>query len=187
MRIVHYCLLLAVLFLLGTSFQCTKCQKGERLLEGTRPWLPLKGKTQLTFSDEAGVESIFKIKVVDTIQTYSNVECSAQYRSERIETVLYLNAAGTDSIFVQLGPPNSVCLHAASGDTLYMSTCRFFNAPASLAVVPLTNYDIAGRTYPDVRVFLANEGNNKSTDSIVLAKGFGIAAFKYKNRNYRLK
>jgi hypothetical protein len=147
----------------------------------------LKGRTQLTFSDEVGVESIFKIKAIDTIQTYNNLECSVQYRSERIETALYLNATRTDSMWVQLGPPPSVCLHAASDDTHYMSVCRFFNSPANPTVVPLTNYEIAGRIYPEVRLFLANEGNSKSTDSIVLAKGFGIVAFKYKNRNYRLK
>ncbi len=107
-----------------------------------------------------------------------------QNRSERIEVSLYLNPAQTDSIWVQLGPPSSVSLHADSGDTLYMSTTRFFNQPANNVVIPILSYKAGGKTYEEVRLFKANEGNNKSTDSIVLAKGFGIVAFKYKNRNY---
>jgi hypothetical protein len=187
MRTIQKYLLIAFALVVVTAFQCEKCFEGTNLLKGTRPWLPLKGRTQLNFIDRNGTETNFKVRVIDTIQTYDNMECSSKYRVERIELSIYLNTAQTDSIWAQLGAPRDVCLHANSGDTLYMSTCRFINAPAIDVVKPFTNYQVGGRVYADVRLFLANEGNNKSTDSIVLARDFGVVAFKYKGNNYLLK
>ena len=184
MKLSHSILLLLSIFLLTTSFQCDKCHEGDFKLKGTRVWLPLKGQTQMTFIDELGSVLNFQIKVIDTLQTYNNNECSSQFRSESIVLTLYLNSTQTDSIWVQLGPPMSVSLHASSTDTLYMSSGRFFNSPPSNVVIPLSNYKVGGKLYNEVILFKANEGNNKSTDSIVLAKDFGVVAFKYKSRNY---
>ena len=187
MKEIKTVLFLLLIFILCTSTQCRKCFKGDMLLNGTRRWLPLKGKTELTFKDSLGIEKQFELKVLDTLQTYPNEDCFDTYRSERIEVILYLNFAKTDSIFVQLGPPSSICLHATSNRILYMSSCRFLNTAGNEYVMPLYNYKVGGRTYSEVRLFMANPGFDKSLDSIVIAKDYGIVGYKYDYKNYSLK
>jgi hypothetical protein len=169
------------------SFQCERCFKGEYRLKGTRAWLPLKGQSKLTFKDDTGAEKDFQISVVDTLEAYMNNECATTYKSERVDLSLYLNVSKTDSIAVLLGPPSSICLVAEANKESYMSTCRFFNTESSTAMMAFSNYKVGNRTYADVRLFQANEGNDKAIDSIVLAKDHGIVAFKYNNQNFTLK
>lgn len=187
MSIMRVQIVLLLVFFIVSSFQCDKCIEKDRFIGEDRIWIPLEGFRQVPFLDEAGNEVKFDMNVTDTIGTFNNEDCSATFRSQSAELVLYLDVNRTDSISVLLGPASSICMLGTSGNILYMSTCRFLSTQTGRSMIHLEDYKVGARIYRHVRLFLANEGNDKSLDSVFLARSSGVVGFKYKNTNYVLK
>ena len=106
---------LLIIFCMTTALQCEKeCKSGEYRLDASRDWLPLKGKTQLTFLDNSGSINNFKLNVNDTVETNVNPDCTIIYES--INAALFLNPLGTDLIVLSLNPPNSFVVSGSNGN-----------------------------------------------------------------------
>ncbi len=172
---------------LTSSFQCQKCGTGTLRLDGTKSWLPLKGKTQLTFLDDGGVLTNFQLKVIDTTETALN-DCEEAFRYEYIRVTLYLNQALTDSIHFSLASSGWLCMQAWSNNNPNVSMCNVFGQTKEARVAKrLSNFPVGNRTYAEAILLLSSPALTNNIDSIVIANGTGIVGFKYANKIYALQ
>lgn len=170
-----------------TSFQCNYCQKKPLLLGSTKSWFPLKGKTGLTFLDNAGYAHIFDMKVTDTTEIRPD-ECGNSYQYQYINASLYLNADKTDSIYFNLTPSDYLCIQVISDSVYNVSLCDVFeNANHRSTANRMSNRTIGNNAYKDVILIVHNSGFPDNIDSIFIADNAGIVGFKYQEMNYSLR
>ena len=183
-----YTLGIIVGYLLLTSSKCNKCVKGPLVLDSTRTWLPLKGKTLLTFADNTGSMHQFRLRVTDTTETEMNT-CGELFSYEYIRATLFLNPAATDSIYFNLSTPGWICMNAVSNNITYVSMCDVIGqTKESRLAKKFSNYTLGSRTYPEAILLLATPGSsNNQIDSIVIADNTGIVGFKYGASKYTLQ
>jgi len=178
---------LLLIFCMTTAFQCEKeCKSGEYRLDASRSWLPLKGKTQLTFLDNAGIISNFNLNVYDTVETNVKPDCTIIYES--INVFLFLNPPLSDVITLRLNPPNSLVVSGSSGNNPGFHMRDVFQKAREGSVAKrLSNYTIGGRTYGEVILMLNSVGNSNSIDSVFIANNVGIVGFKHMGKKYSLQ
>ncbi len=176
-----------LIFCMITAFQCEKeCKSGEYRLDASRSWLPLKGKTQLTFLDNAGNINNFNLNVSDTVETNVNPDCTIIYES--INVALFLNPPGTDLIALRLNPPNSFVVSGSNGNNPGFHMNNVFQKARDGSVAKrLNNSTIGSRTYAEVILLLNSAGNSNSIDSVFIANNVGIVGFKYLGKKYSLQ
>jgi len=178
---------LLFLYCLTTSLQCDNCSIRALRLDATKSWLPLKGKTQLSFLDNAGTVSIFRLSVVDTTEIATN-DCGEAYQYEYITTALYLNQPVTDSIRFILASGGWMCASAVTGSNPNFSMCNVFGqAKEGTIAQRLNNHRIGNTTYKKVILLRHNPGFSNSIDSVYIANQFGIVGFNYFNTKYSLQ
>jgi hypothetical protein len=181
-------LFLSLLYCLTTSLQCNKCHTGDLHLDATKSWFPLKGKTQLTFRDDAGNSTDLKLHVVDTTEIATNPDCGTSYRYEYITTSLYLNPAKSDSIFFSLASNGWLCMNATTGNNQNIVMCNVFGqTKEGIIARRLYNQTIGSRTYAETILLLHNQGFSDNIDSVFIANNAGIVGFKYATRRYSLQ
>jgi len=183
-------LFLLFLFTTLTSVQCEKCKKGDRKLDESRIWLPLKGKSELTFLDTSKQSKNFALHVIDTLQVYTDSMCNLMHKVEYIQVSLYLNTQKTDSIFIQLSPPSSLFVRASTDTSFNMAISGFLTGYAGSHgnfQNRLYDYNNGNRIYNEVLLINHAEGYSDSIDSLLLAKGAGIIGFNYLGQKYILK
>ncbi|MEJ7821740.1 MAG: hypothetical protein WKF85_05420 [Chitinophagaceae bacterium] len=106
-----------LIFCLTTSLQCEKeCKLSESRFDTSKSWLPLKGKTQLPFLDNAGNLTNFSLQVMDTVREWVNPDCSATMISEYIGVALLLNPPDRDVIAFSFNPPNFLVVTGANSN-----------------------------------------------------------------------
>lgn len=178
---------LLLIFCITTAFRCQKeCKSGEYRLDASRSWLPLKGKTQLTFLDNAGNTNHFNLNVYDTVEKNVDEDCTIIYES--INAILFLNSPGSDVIALRLNPPNSFVASGSNGnDPGFNMRDVFQKAREGSVAKHLSNYTIGGRNYEEVILMLNGVGNSNSIDSVFIANNVGIVGFKYMGKKYSLK
>lgn len=169
---------------------CVKCRSGDLHLDNSRSWLPLKGKTQLTFLDEAGQSKNFQLHVIDTLQTYLDSSCNLSHRVEYIQVSLYLNIQKTDSIFMQLASPSSLSIRAFTDTSFNMGIggdLTGYGGSHGNFQDRLYNFNNGNKTYGEVLLIKHAEGYSDSIDSLFLANGTGVIGFKYFHKKYILQ
>lgn len=169
---------------------CAKCTRGDYHLDSSRRWLPLKGKTQLTFLNKTGQPQNFQMHVIDTLQSYTDSACGLLHKVEYIQVSLYLNTQKTDSIFIQLSPPSSLFIRASTGTNFNIGIGGFLNGYAGSHgnfKDRLYNFNNGNKTYNEVLLINHAEGSSDSIDSLLLANGTGIIGFNYFNEKYILQ
>jgi hypothetical protein len=183
------CVLL-IAFSLTTGMQCEKneCESGEFRLDVSRSWLPLKGKTFMTFSDAAGNLTNFNLQVYDSVHTSIDPDCGATTIVESIYCVLYLTTSNNPIIQASLNPPNSLLVSALNGtDPVLRVKDVFAKANAGIVAKRLTNHVIGNKTYQEVILIFQNPKTSNPIDSIFLANNNGIAGFSYLGKKYSLQ
>jgi hypothetical protein len=181
--------LLTLLFVycLTTSLQCDKCNTGIIRLDETKSWLPLKGRTQLSFIDNSGTSTSFKLKVVDTTELVIN-ECGGTYGVEYITTTLFLNQNMKDSIHFSLASGGWLCASAASDNNINFSICNVFGkAKEGIDAKRLKNQRIGNRTYQEVILLIHGPISTNNIDSVFIANNAGVVGFNYVNKKYALQ
>lgn len=179
-------LALLVICVSTSSFQCQQCKTGTALLGNSRSWLPLKGKTQLSFIDPSGNSVHFKLRVVDTLETLIN-DCNEPFSYEYINASLILNQTQTDSINFTLSAKDWMCAFAWSDSNISMSMCNVFGqAKEGVIARKLRNYTAGNNLYQEAIMLLGSAANSNKIDSVVIAKNAGIVAFSYAARKYVL-
>ena len=189
MKIKLPILTLIFIFSLATSFQCNKmgCPARSRHLED-RSWMPPKGISQLTFVDNAGSPTNFKLQVVDTTVTMISPECGNSFTYDYLIASLYLDPTMNDSIYFSLGTDGWLCMRAMSGNDPNMNMCNVFGQTKEGVVAKrLFNQTIGSRTYQEVILLLRNPGLSDNIDSIFIANNAGIVGLKYANKTYALQ
>jgi hypothetical protein len=169
---------------------CVKCRKGDLHLDDSRSWLPLKGKTQLTFLNATSQPQNFQVHVIDTLQSYADSVCNLLHKVEYIQVSLYLNTQKTDSIFIQLAPPSSLSIRAFTGTSFNIGIGGFLTGYAGSHgnfQDRLHNFNNGNKTYGEVLLIKHAEGSSDSIDSLFLANGAGIIGFNYFNKKYILQ
>lgn len=169
---------------------CVKCRKGDLRLDYSRSWLPLKGKTQLTFLNEVGQPQNFQVHVIDTLQSYADSVCNLIHKVEYIQVSLYLNMQKTDSIFIQLASPSSLSIRAFTDTSFNIGIGGFLTGYAGSHgnfQDRLRNFNNGNKTYGEVLLIKHAEGYSDSIDSLFLANGTGIIGFNYLNKKYILQ
>lgn len=142
----------------------------------------------MTFADEGGNLSNFKIHVVDTTEIAVNQECGTSYKYAYITTTLYLNPSMSDSVFFSLASAGWLCMNAMTGNKQNIVMCNVFGqTKEGIIAKKLSNQTIGSRTYPETILLLHNQGNSDNMDSIFIANNAGIVGFKYENRKYALQ
>ena len=180
-------LTLLFVYCLTTSCQCNNCGTGTLRLDGTKSWFPLKGQTQLSFIDNTGTATNFKLHVVDTTETATN-DCGDPYKYEYITTSLYLNQSMTDSIHFSLASNGWLCMRATSGNNFNISMCDVFGqTKEGIIAKRLSNHSAGNKTYQEVILLLHNPGYSDNIDSVIIANNTGIVGFKYVNKKYALQ
>lgn len=181
-------ILVAIIFLIfNSSFQCNKCVDiPDTLIDNTRQWLPLKGKTQLTFLNSNGVAKIFKLIVFDTIQVQTSCTGKA-FKYESISGRLSLDGLDKDFIAFAIHPPNNLCIQCYTDRSNEVRGCEIFSKPIfNGTATTLTNFRLRANIYPEV-VLLKSSVISPIMDSIIVARNFGIVGFKYSGENYSLQ
>ena len=179
-------LTLLFIYCVTSSFQCQKCGTGTLRIGDTKSWLPLKGRTQLSFVDNSGNLINFPLKVVDTTETALN-DCGEPYRYEYINTTLYLNPTFTDSIHFSLASSGWLCMRAVSNNSPNVSMCNVFGQTKEGVVAKKFNYySVGSRTYPEAILLLSSPAFSNNIDSIIIANHVRIVAFRYSNNRYFL-
>ncbi|MDN3657065.1 hypothetical protein QWZ08_15555 [Ferruginibacter paludis] len=185
--------LVLLILIVEISFQlvgCGKCHGGNLYLDNSRSWLPLKGKTQLTFLDETGQPKNFQTRVIDTAQTYLDSGCNLFHTVEYIQVVLYLNSSRTDSIFIQLATPSSLSIRAYTDTSFNMGIggdLTGYGGSHGNFQTRLYNFNNGNKKYAEVLLIKHAEGYSNSIDSLLLANGTGIIGFNYFNKKYILQ
>jgi hypothetical protein len=181
---------LLFIFCLTTALQCNKdeCKSGEFRLDTSKSWLPLKGKTQLSFLDGAGNPVNFNINVVDTVKTNVNPDCGATTIYEEITVIISLNPPNRDVIVFSLNPPNFLVVTGSSGtDPLFYMRDVFKKANEGNVVKRLNNYFIGSRSYNEVILMTRSTPVANSIDSVFMANNAGIVGFNYNGVKYSLQ
>lgn len=181
-RYFRYSLLL--LCFLFTAFQCGDCETSDAYLDGSRSWLPLKGKTHLSFLDSSGKTTDFGLKVVDTTQVIVNHYCNTSSVQEYILASLYLNAEKTDSLYFSLSPQAWMCMRGTTHDTTNIFACNAFKE--SSASKRFTHYTVGNRNYEEVFLLKSTPGYMNKIDSVFMANNVGIVGFTYAGEKYAL-
>jgi hypothetical protein len=180
--------ILLLIFCSTVLIQCGKCPRGHLHLDSTKSWLPLKGKTQLSFLDSAENLTNFPLKVIDTTVTVVNQDCGGSYQIDYINTTIYLNSSMSDSIYFSLGTGSWLCVQAFSNNNPNMLICNIFNQTKEGVVAKnLNNYKVGNKTYKEVILILHNEGYSDTIDSVFIANNAGIVGFKYYDKHYTLQ
>lgn len=182
--------ILLFIFCLTASFQCQKkCGPGELRLDDSKSWLPLKGKTQLTFLDESNISTNFNILVRDSVETTVNYDCDAISIYESINVILYLSPLNNDDLIVfRLNPPNIFSANAYSTNLPFFSVKNVFkSANEGIIAKRFNNYNVGNRSYTEVILLLQNPKTQCPIDSILLAKNFGIVGFNNFAKKYTLQ
>jgi hypothetical protein len=159
-------------------------------LDGSRSWLPLKGKTQLTFLNRNAESKTFALHVIDTLQAFTDSMCNLMHKVEYIQVSLYLNTSRTDSIFIQLAPPSSLSIRAFTDTSFNMGIGGFLTGYAGSHgnfKDRLYNYNNGNKIYPEVLLIKHADGYSDSIDSLFLGKNAGIIGFNYLGEKYILK
>jgi hypothetical protein len=179
-------LILLSIHLLTASWQCDKCiERPDALLTSARSWLPLKGKTELIFADETGMQKPFALFVTDTIEIHSSCPSSFQY--EYIGGQLFLNNNKSDYISFNLQPPHLLIVNAISNTLTQISVRDVLTKAGTIAEArKFSNYTIGSRTYPEV-ILLKATAASATIDSIFIANNTGIAGFKYNGIRYNIQ
>lgn len=178
---------LLLVFCLSTSFQCQQCGTKTLRLDNTKSWLPLKGRTQLSFSDNTGNTRDFRIRVVDTIETALN-DCSQPFQYEYLHATLYLNQSSTDSIHFSLSSGGWLCMLAISNNEPNIAMCNVFGQTKAAQVAKrLANFQVGSTIYPEAILLLSSPALTNNIDSVVIANNKGIVGFRYANNNYTLQ
>ena len=189
MKIKLTILFVLFVYCLITSFQCKKyrCIARNLHLEG-RSWLPPKGTSQLTFVDNLGSLTTFKLQVVDTTIMAISQECENPFSYDYLTTSLYLNPTMSDSIYFSLTSGGWLCMRAMSGNIPNMNMCNVFGQTKEGVVAKkLSNQSIGNRTYQEVILLFHGPGLSDNIDSIFIANNVGTVGFKYANKVYALQ
>ncbi len=156
-------------------------------LDDTKSWLPLKGRTQLSFLDNTGSVRTFNLRVVDTTETAFN-ECGNSYKYEYINATLYLNQSMTDSIHFSLGSGSWLCMRTMSNNSPNIAMCNVFGQTKQGVIAKrLSNYPVGTRTYQEVILLLHSPVYSDNIDSVFIANHVGIVGFKYSGNKYSLQ
>ena len=186
MKLRLTCIILAVL-IFNSSFQCNKCVDiPDTFIDNTRQWLPLKGKTQLTFLKSSGLSKTFMLSVVDTIETQTS--CSGSpFKYESIRGRLSLDTLGKDFISFAINPPNNLCIRCITDRSNEVNGCDILSKPIfNGTATTLSNFTLRTNVYPEV-ILLKSSLLTPIMDSVVVAKNFGIVGFKYNGDSYSLQ
>ena len=186
MRIQITFIVIAVL-IFNSSFQCNKCVDiPDALIDNSRQWLPLKGKTQLTFVNSNGLAKMFKLIVVDTIETETSCT-NKPYKYESIRGRLVLDTLDKDFIAFAIHPPNNLCIQCMTDRSNEVNGCNILTKPVfNGTATNLTNFKLRSSIYQEV-ILLKSSLANPIMDSVVVAKNFGIVGFKYNGESYMLQ
>ena len=186
MRIQITFIVIAIL-IFNSSFQCNKCVDiPDALIDNSRQWLPLKGKTQLTFVNSNGLAKMFKLIVVDTIETETSCT-NKSYKYESIRGRLVLDSLDKDFIAFAIHPPNNLCIQCMTDRSNEVTGCNILTKPVfNGTAINLTNFRLRSSIYQEV-ILLKSSLANPIMDSVVVAKNFGIVGFKYNGESYMLQ
>jgi hypothetical protein len=118
-----------IIVIINSSFQCNKCVDiSDSLIDNTRQWLPLKGKTQLTFLNSNGASKTFRLLLVDTIQVKTS--CTGNtFKDESIGGKLSLDSLDKDFIYFAIHPPNNLCIRCITDRSNEVSGCNILSKP----------------------------------------------------------
>lgn len=175
--------------MLSATTCSNECPRGNlRLDSGSRNWLPLKGKRQLTFVDQSGTAVNYAIYVVDTLQLYvKQPDCSGEYAYEYINVDLYLNTAKTDSIHCAMASGSWLSLWAVSSNKPSMTYGNLLGQPNSTSLkTRFSTLTLGNRSYSDV-LLATSMISNGGVDSVYIAYNYGLVGFSYQNQKYVLK
>jgi hypothetical protein len=186
--------ILLLILTIHASFQCNECvDRPSTQLDDSRNWFPLKGKTAIDFVSSNGTIRTVSVRVVDT--TYSLEQCVSRgtyYSKEKIDVQLILDTTSSSYQYIgfYLGNVYDLYVQGTSDTTLpYPNYDRWYNvfsrAGKDMYVIALNNYRLNNTTYPRV-IILKSAFLNPMLDSIILARNYGIAGFKYKGVRYAL-
>lgn len=187
--------LLFLILTIHESFQCNECvDRPSTKLDDSRNWFPLKGKTAIDYVSSNGTIRTFPVRVVDTTNTYEQcVSRGTYFSTEKIDVYLTLDTTlGTyNYIYFGLGNVYDLYVQGTSDTTFpYPYFDRWFNvfsrAGKDMYVIAQNNYRLNNTTYPRV-IILKSAYLNPMLDSIILARNYGIAGFKYKGVRYALQ
>jgi hypothetical protein len=190
MRTSNLILFLFLIFAIVTFISCVKCRKGDMRLDESRSWLPLKGKTELTFLNRNAQSKSFALHVIDTLQIFTDSTCNMQHKVEYIQVSLYLNSQRTDSIFIQLSPPSSLFVRAFTDTSFNMGIGGFltgYGGSHGNFKDRLYNYNNGNKIYQEALLIKHAEGSSDSIDSLLLARNAGIIGFNYLGEKYILE
>lgn len=175
-------------YILNLSFECKTCRNRNLYLDDTKSWFPIKGKTQLTFIDNLGNSTVFKLHVVDTTATAIDQECGAITNYQYINSSLYLNSNKTDSIYFTLGSSAWLCVRAYSNNNPNITMCDVFGqTKEGIIAKRLSNYHLRNKIYPEVILLIHNQGYSDNIDSVFIANKVGIIGLNYFNKKYVLQ
>ena len=186
MKIQITFIVIAIL-IFNSSFQCNKCVDiPDALIDNSRQWLPFKGKTQLTFINSNGLTKVFKLIVVDTIET--EMSCTNKpYKYESIRGRLVLDSLDKDFIAFAIHPPNNLCIQCMTDRSNEVNGCNILTKPVfNGTAINLTNFRLRSSIYQEV-ILLKSSLANPIMDSVVVAKNFGIVGFKYNGESYMIQ
>ena len=187
--------ILLLLFIFNSSWQCQECiDRPSTKLDDSRNWFPLKGKTAIDFVSSNGTIRTFPVRVVDTTNTYEQcVSTGTYYSKEKIDVHLTLDTTSGSYQYIgfYLGNVYDLYVQGTYDSTApYPNYDRWFNvfsrAGNDMYVIALNNYRLNNTTYPRV-IILKSAYLNPLLDSIILARNYGIAGFKYKGVRYALQ
>lgn len=186
MRIQITFIVIAIL-IFNSSFQCNKCVDiPDALIDNSRQWLPLKGKTQLTFINSNGLAKVFKLIVVDTVKTETSCT-NKPYKYESIRGRLVLDTLDKDFIAFAIHPPNNLCIQCMTDRSNEVNGCNILTKPVfNGTAINLTNFRLRSSIYQEV-ILLKSSLANPIMDSVVVAKNFGIVGFKYNGESYMIQ
>lgn len=185
MKSIYLTVLVSLLFTSLTSTTCCKEPKGDKRLDDSKSWLPLTGRTSLSFIDENGTPILFPLQVTNGIENI-NTGCGS-YIQEYIQANLFLNSARTDSIFLSLSGPNILNIQAVSDNKINISYNHVLAYQSPEKIEMHKNVTLGGRSYNEVVLAMPYKNDSHTIDSIFLANNQGLIGFKYKNKQYQLQ
>jgi hypothetical protein len=185
MKPLYLLLVLVMAYTLISAMTCCKPVDGILMLEdANRPWLPVQGRSSVTFHDEGGIPHTFALREVDTLETFTD-KCGNAYEMEYVKASLQLDANRRDSLMLMLsGPYYSLTVRGSLGAYLYAN--NLFNYRRAGVLEPLTNLVLGGNTYPEWVLVIGDRHHKSIIDSVYVAKGAGLVGFSYLGRKYAL-
>lgn len=190
----YYVPILLMLFIFNSSWQCQECvDQPSTHLGDSRNWFPLKGKTAIDYVTSNGTPRTFPVRVIDTTERYKQCVSKGYYYSkERVDIELFLDSIPSsgrayNSLYLSLDNISNLYVAGPYAypnpyDTWYYD---FSGAGNHQNIISLNNYRLNNTIYPRV-ILLKSAILNPLVDSIILARNYGIAGFKYKGVSYSL-